>query len=67
MASILVNGTAQPLAPEQTLAELVASLALGQQAVAVAVDRRVVPRPQWAGFRLQPGQQIDIVRAIGGG
>jgi sulfur carrier protein len=46
---------------------LVASLALSSQALAVAVNREVVPRHLWAQRVLQPRDRVDIVRAIGGG
>jgi len=53
-------------APER-LADLVAQLELTGQALAVAVNRQVVPRPQWASYKLLARDRVDIVRAIGGG
>ncbi|MDQ2819048.1 MAG: sulfur carrier protein ThiS [Pseudomonadota bacterium] len=49
------------------LADLVTQLSLHGQALAVAVNRQVVPRPQWASYQLLPRDRVDIVRAIGGG
>ena len=46
---------------------LIAALALSNQALAVAVNREVVPRPLWAGRQFVAGDKVDIVRAIGGG
>jgi sulfur carrier protein len=42
-------------------------LALPGQALALAVNREVVPRQMWPQRALQPQDRVDIVRAIGGG
>jgi sulfur carrier protein len=50
-----------------TLHDLVASLGLAGQALALAVNRSVVPRERWPETRLQARDKVDVVRAIGGG
>lgn len=35
--------------------------------VAVAVNAVVIPRSQIAAYRLQPGDRVDVVQAVGGG
>ncbi|MCC5858612.1 MAG: sulfur carrier protein ThiS [Ectothiorhodospiraceae bacterium] len=35
--------------------------------VAVAVNRRVIPRGEYARYRLAPGDEVDIVQAVDGG
>ncbi|HEX7983222.1 MAG TPA: sulfur carrier protein ThiS [Duganella sp.] len=65
--SIELNGAPHQVPPRQTLAQLVEELSLGGQALALAVNRSVVPRQQWPGRVLQPHDKVDIVRAIGGG
>jgi sulfur carrier protein len=62
---IVLNGA--PYEAPPLLADLVAQLDLGSQALAVAVNRQVVPRPQWATYQLLTRDRVDIVRAIGGG
>jgi sulfur carrier protein len=62
---IQLNGA--PYESPASLADLVTQLALTGQALAVAVNRQVVPRPQWAAYQLLPRDRVDIVRAIGGG
>ena len=47
--------------------DLVANLDLAGKALAIAVNREVVPRQAWAARQLQPRDRVDIVRAIGGG
>jgi sulfur carrier protein len=50
-----------------TLHALVDALGLSGQALALAVNRRVVPRERWSGTVLAPRDKVDVVRAIGGG
>ena len=67
LLDIELNGEPYRLADGQTLADLVHALGVGQQAVALAVNREVVPRQQWDARALLPRDRVDIVRAIGGG
>jgi len=67
MTEIILNGAPHQMAPGATLADLVEALSLSNQAVALAVNRNVVPRQQWRERGMQPGDQVDVVRAIGGG
>ncbi|GGY80810.1 sulfur carrier protein ThiS [Pseudoduganella plicata] len=67
MIDIELNGERRQVAPGQTLHDLVAALGLEGQALALAVNRAVVPRQRWREVALQGQERVDIVRAIGGG
>ncbi|CAN7289039.1 MULTISPECIES: sulfur carrier protein ThiS [Duganella] len=67
MIEIELNGAPHAVPPRQTLDQLVDALSLTGQALALAVNRSVVPRQQWPQRELQPQDKVDIVRAIGGG
>ena len=67
MLHFTLNGAPHSLASGGTLADLVAALGLQDQALALAVERSVVPRAQWPHTAIAAHQRIDIVRAIGGG
>ena len=67
MLDIELNGEPYRLATGHTLGDLVQVLGIGQQAVALAVNREVVPRQHWNARALLPRDRVDIVRAIGGG
>jgi sulfur carrier protein len=67
MIDIELNGATYRITEGQNLESLVASLELAQQTLAVAVNRCVVPRHAWQERLLQPLDQVDVVRAIGGG
>lgn len=64
---IELNGAPYRVPPQHTLAQLIDALALTGQALALAVNRSVVPRQQWPQRQLQAHDKVDIVRAIGGG
>ena len=64
---ITLNGTAHQLSEPHTVADLVAALNLSQKAIAVAVNRTIITRQHWAQHQLQPADNVDVVRAIGGG
>jgi len=67
MIAIVLNGEPRDVAAGLHVQELIAELALSKQALAVAINREVVPRQQWAQRQLQAQDRVDIVRAIGGG
>ena len=67
MLDIELNGEPYRLSGGRTLDDLVRALGIGRQAVALAVNREVVPRQQWNERALLPRDRVDIVRAIGGG
>lgn len=67
MTEIELNGAPYRVPAGVSLLDLAGRLGLAEQAVAVAVNREVVPRPQWPQRRLQARDKVDIVRAIGGG
>ncbi len=67
MTEIELNGALYQVPAGVSLLDLAGLLGLAEQAVAVAVNREVVPRQQWPQRRLQARDKVDIVRAIGGG
>ncbi len=64
---IHLNGAAREVADDTTLAALVGSLELGARRIAVEVNEVLVPRTRHAQHRLQAGDRVEIVQAIGGG
>ena len=67
MIPIMLNGTPHQVPPHHTLDQLIAAPSLQGQALALAVNRSVVQRKNWPAHVLQAQDQVDIVRAIGGG
>ncbi|MFQ6022536.1 MAG: sulfur carrier protein ThiS [Acidiferrobacterales bacterium] len=67
MAKIFINGEERPLDGPVTIVRLLEDIGLAQARVAVAVNRHIVPRSRHEEYQLQPEDQVEIVRAIGGG
>lgn len=64
---VTINGEAQQLPDGLSAAQLVERLGLGECRLAMEVNREIVPRSTFEEHKLQAGDQIEIVRAIGGG
>ncbi len=64
---VIVNGDELELPADATLNDLLHNLSLGATKVAVELNQSIVPRSQHAQQRLQQGDCIEIVYAIGGG
>lgn len=67
MIEIELNGSTHQLSGIENVDDLIASLSLTGKAVAVAINRQIVPRDQWAQRQLCVADKVDVVRAIGGG
>ncbi len=67
MIAIELNGQPHQVAPHHNVQDLIDALSLTNQALAVAVNRSVVPRSKWTEVRFVGGEKVDIVKAIGGG
>ena len=67
MLSIRLNGEPHPL-QAATLAELLAARGIQRaRGVAVAVNGQVIPARGWARHRLAEGDDVEIVKPVGGG
>lgn len=64
---MLVNGEPRPLPEGATVADLIEVLGLRRDGVAVAVNRRVVPRSAHAGHTLAAEDRVEVIQAVGGG
>lgn len=67
--TLTVNGDPFELAAGSTIADLVGTVTEGGsgRGVAVAVDRCVVPRSEWATTPARAGSQVEVVTAAAGG
>ena len=67
--ALLVNGERVEVRAGATIADLVAALTEVDEpkGVAVAVDRTVVPRSEWATTPARAGSLVEVVSASAGG
>ncbi len=67
MITIELNGEVREVRAEDCVQDLIDALSLTNQALAIAVNREIVPRAKWREVRFVAGDKVDIVKAIGGG
>ena len=67
MIAIELNGEIRMISGSDSVQDLIDALSLTNQALAIAVNREVVPRTKWREHRFASGDRVDVVRAIGGG
>ena len=67
MITLTINGQPRQLERPVTLAEYLGALGLDGQHIAAAYNGEVVPREQFSTVTLAEGDQVEIVRAVGGG
>ena len=65
--SIYLNGEPRTATKGQTILELLRSLEIDPQRVAIEMDRRIVKQPNWGSTELHEGAQVEIVQFVGGG
>jgi thiamine biosynthesis protein ThiS len=65
--NITINGQSHSISDYKCLSELINELDLANGALAVAINQQVIPRSQYETIILQAGDQVEFVRAVGGG
>lgn len=65
--NITLNGETRNVPEGVTAAALIEQLELTGQRLAMEVNGEIVPRSRHGEHTLQPGDRVEIVRAIGGG
>jgi thiamine biosynthesis protein ThiS len=61
------NGERRAIDPDSTLLEIVLSLHLDPERVAIEMNREIVKREKWAATKVGGAAEIEIVQFVGGG
>jgi sulfur carrier protein len=64
---IVLNGDMLTLGEAPTILDLLQTQGLAERRVAVEVNGEIVPRGRHGEHRLQAGDKVEIVHALGGG
>lgn len=64
---IILNGQPYSAVAGQSLLDLVRSLELEPERVAIELDGQIVKREQWAHTPLHAGARVELVHFVGGG
>jgi sulfur carrier protein len=65
--AVIVNGQPEAVARGATVADVVRAWCPSPDGIAVACNREVVPRGEWAARPLAPADHVEIVTAAAGG
>ena len=64
---ITVNGKPMEIETGMTIDGLLAHLSIKREYTAVAVNREITPKGDYATVKLSEGDKVEIVRPMGGG
>ena len=67
MIEIVINGESRQVSRQTSLQELLHSLELQGDRVAVELNRKLVRRGEWEQVRLCQNDRLEIVHFVGGG
>ena len=64
---LLLNGERREVADGVSLAQLIETLELAPERIAIELNQTVVRRAEWAATELKESDRIEIVHFVGGG
>ena len=67
MIRLEINGEARSLPMLFTVTELLRHLGIGEERIAVEVNRRIIRRREWATTPISDADKVEIVQFVGGG
>lgn len=65
--TIVVNGNQTDIAEGSGISDLIKSLGLDSERVAVELNKRIVRRAHWGSTTISEGDKVEIVHFVGGG
>lgn len=67
MIELSLNNTPTTVPANTSLSDAIVSWGFADSKIAVAINGEFVPRSGYSDYRLQPGDEVDIVKPVGGG
>jgi thiamine biosynthesis protein ThiS len=65
--TIIVNGEKTDIAEGSAISDLVETLGLTPNRLAVELNRRIIRRADWGSTTISEGDKVEIVHFVGGG
>ncbi len=62
-----INGETRSVPPVSNVRELLQFLGIGQERIAVELNRRIIRRKDWDSTLLAESDKVEIVQFVGGG
>lgn len=67
MINIILNGTPQAIPDSFTITQLIETLRLPTQGIALAINDSVIPKSQWTHVILKNSDKIEMITIVQGG
>jgi thiamine biosynthesis protein ThiS len=64
---IVLNGVPRRVPADLSVLQLLASLGIEPERVAVELNETIVRRPKWDSIRVSNGARLEVVQFVGGG
>jgi len=65
--TIVLNGEPKEIPADLSVTELIETLGLPSERLAIEVNRRIIRRADWPATTLAEGDKVEIVHFVGGG
>ncbi|HSE35861.1 MAG TPA: sulfur carrier protein ThiS [Blastocatellia bacterium] len=65
--TIVINGNQTEIEEGSGISDLIGSLGLDTERVAVELNKKIVRRADWASTMISEGDKVEIVHFVGGG
>ncbi|MFL6275184.1 MAG: sulfur carrier protein ThiS [Blastocatellia bacterium] len=65
--TIVLNGEPKEIPASLTVTELIETLGLPSERLAIEVNRRIIRRADWPATTLAEGDKVEVVHFVGGG
>ena len=67
MINIVVNGEEKQVKKNSTLQEVITNLKVEDKVMAAAVNMEIVKKENWANYKLQDNDKLELLQFVGGG
>lgn len=67
MLEIEFNGTPRQVEPDTSLQQLLDQSGVDGKFCAVEINLEILPKPEYATYRIKAGDKIEVVTLVGGG
>ena len=65
--TVIVNGSTADVGEGSVISDILRSLGLNADRVAVELNQKIIRRAEWGSTRISEGDRVEIVHFVGGG
>jgi len=64
---VVVNNKEVEISDESTINDLISEMNMPDRGIAIAINNEVIPKENWAGFKLIKETRVTLIKATQGG